>query len=88
MSDIQVVNATGPDKIMNFVVTCQYSDQINFYGLRHHNPLKYSPPIQLLQMVLIFLTTRAAYVLLRPLHQTTIIAQIIVSSLYALISKH
>ncbi|KAK9232812.1 hypothetical protein WN943_023060 [Citrus x changshan-huyou] len=77
MSNSQELNRTDNNYISNNLVTCQYFNVIHSYGIWHHNPLQSTTPVLLLQMVVIFLSTRAIYFLLRPFHQTTVMAQIL-----------
>ncbi|KAJ4719122.1 Cation/H(+) antiporter like [Melia azedarach] len=63
--------------IMNHAISCHYNKLINTYGIWNRDPFKYTTPVLLMQVILIFVITRTLYVLLQPLHQTTIMVQII-----------
>lgn len=73
--------------IMNHAISCHYNKLINTYGIWNRDPFKYTTPVLLMQVILIFVITRTLYVLLQPLHQTTIMVQIIVSLSFQLISR-
>ncbi|KAJ4719121.1 Cation/H(+) antiporter like [Melia azedarach] len=77
MSNPQALNNITDYKLMNNTVTCEYSKIRNSNEFGKHRILNCTTAVLLMQTVLIFTATRTIYLLLRPFHQTTIIAQII-----------
>ncbi|PIN19008.1 putative K+/H+-antiporter [Handroanthus impetiginosus] len=67
----------------NRYIVCQYSENIASFGLFiNSNPLEYSVPLFLLQLIVISLTTHIIEFCLRPLGQSSIVAQILGGVLY------
>ena len=66
----------------NQFIVCQYKDYVASIGTWLRNPLNYSAPLLLLQLSFISLTSMLIDSGLKFLGQTTLVAQIIVRTLY------
>lgn len=64
------------------VFICQFSDMINSKGCMWSggDPFDFSLPLVLAQVVFIFFVTRITFALIKPLKQSMVSAQLIVSS--------
>ncbi|XP_047053801.1 cation/H(+) antiporter 15-like [Lolium rigidum] len=73
----QLRNATGPSKVTDLVV-CYSPMMIATNGIwQGVNPLEFSLPLFILQVAVIVITTRVLVLLLRPLRQPRVIAEIL-----------
>ncbi|KAF8397181.1 hypothetical protein HHK36_016088 [Tetracentron sinense] len=77
MTDMKGPKSTvGP--VEGTQMVCQYTQMARSRGSWvEHNPLDYSTPVLMAQIIIIFIATRTTYVLLKPLGQNMIVAQIV-----------
>ena len=69
-------------------VVCYSPTLITTNGIwKGSNPLEYSLPLFIIQVILVVVTTRVLVILLKPLHQPRVVAEIIVTSLFTLLSS-
>lgn len=62
-------------------VVCYSPTLITTNGIwKGSNPLEYSLPLFIIQVILVVVTTRVLVLLLKPLHQPRVVAEIIVTS--------
>lgn len=67
-------------KVFKDTLVCQNMRGISSSGIWYgDNPLSYPTPLIMIQITLIFFTSRGVYFLLQPLRQSMTVAQIIVS---------
>ena len=76
-------------KVFKDALVCQNMRGISSSGIWYgDNPLSYPTPLIMIQITLIFFTSRGVYFLLQPLRQSMTVAQIIVSLAFFFFTCH
>lgn len=79
-----MASANVTDRMMASImgsVVCYSPTLITTNGIwKGSNPLEYSLPLFIIQVILVVITTRVLVLLLKPLHQPRVVAEIIVTT--------